>query len=186
MENIQYALLIERVVASVFVEWYETATSFLGWLLSLCCIALTLTKVTYFFWHESFSVPTVNGLSKPATLVELMNSFFIFSIATNGISLVVCAALYTVNKRENTRRTFKLPCRFRSEENVSSVFLVGGILATHSCVFLFYRCSYLLTNVIATTPHELEVYRSASHMQANGADGWNNYASVLESQWNRP
>ncbi|EYB91966.1 hypothetical protein Y032_0200g1708 [Ancylostoma ceylanicum] len=106
----------------------------------------------------------------------------------------------------------------QSEENASTAFLVCGILVTHYCVFLIYRSLYLLTNVVADTPRELEVYRSASHvlslsplllgiltiwyfrevrrtrkmrittlvsMQSNGADGWNNYASVLGSQWSR-
>ncbi|EYB91965.1 hypothetical protein Y032_0200g1708 [Ancylostoma ceylanicum] len=140
----------------------------------------------------------------------------LFNSLNTAISLISLVLLMDVAIRH--RKRFICHVSLTSEENASTAFLVCGILVTHYCVFLIYRSLYLLTNVVADTPRELEVYRSASHvlslsplllgiltiwyfrevrrtrkmrittlvsMQSNGADGWNNYASVLGSQWSR-
>ncbi|EYB91967.1 hypothetical protein Y032_0200g1708 [Ancylostoma ceylanicum] len=179
----------------------------------ICHVSLTVRYLTLSF---TFTTPCSLFISKSEyAIVQIIFTYSIIWMENIQFALVVervVASIFT------EWRSFELSCRFQSEENASTAFLVCGILVTHYCVFLIYRSLYLLTNVVADTPRELEVYRSASHvlslsplllgiltiwyfrevrrtrkmrittlvsMQSNGADGWNNYASVLGSQWSR-
>ncbi|ETN79422.1 hypothetical protein NECAME_09825 [Necator americanus] len=141
------------------------AASFLhAFLFAITQLCVPVVQVVCFLGNETFSVPTVNAFYKPDTLVQSMRAFFIASIATNVLSLSACAVLHLVNRRKRLKPDFTLSSRFQSEENASSILLVLGILAIHFIVYILFRISYLLINLLVSTEQERMGYQAVFYI----------------------
>ncbi|KAK6024989.1 hypothetical protein OSTOST_09123 [Ostertagia ostertagi] len=111
MLNLQLLMSIERAVATIYFNTYESWKKTSGviyifpavrsdkW---LQCVIPGL-MVSYVYIGESFNEPHLNSLTTPSTVVDRIAVISIVSMTTSLISMVMQRILAMVNKRRSLR-----------------------------------------------------------------------------------
>ncbi|CAJ0603002.1 unnamed protein product [Cylicocyclus nassatus] len=133
-EFVQFAIVLERTIATICVRNYERGYTSLVPALLLITAILSMGMLMLLYYKESFDGPFLNARMLPPSTAALGNIALILLILLNLTALICAVALHYVNKRKRIRDT--LSSKFQLMENriTADLLFWGASIQFISCV----------------------------------------------------
>ncbi|KAK6014936.1 hypothetical protein OSTOST_19670, partial [Ostertagia ostertagi] len=233
LQNIQVVMVVERIVATVWVDTYEKQCRALGAVLVTLLLLLTGIEIAGTFGDNFAEVLMTNSLMvTDSTGTDVTASFAVIFVVC-CVTLLINIAQYCFNLRRKKRTT--LSSRYQLSENVSTSAMLCVISTVQLTTFALYAffmsyirltishdpmydplketvyvsssdhllairervirgiqtvplCTLLLplatiVSIEVTRRKRIRGIKSMVTMNASGPEGWLNYASQLQQQW---
>ncbi|KAK5974493.1 hypothetical protein GCK32_006791 [Trichostrongylus colubriformis] len=137
------SILVERFVAVVYIQDYESGYRLLGPALIATALLAAVLLIYFIFYGEHFDVPQLNGRSAPGTTYERSKVLFLSLLIANFVSVISSTVLYLASSRRQKMLT--LSSRFQTNENTNTFGLLYWIFSIQFTALLFSQAtSYYL------------------------------------------
>ncbi|KAK5971502.1 Integral membrane protein Srb [Trichostrongylus colubriformis] len=137
IESAQLTMVLERIIAILYVKHYETCTKKLGNSLLFFSFFFPLTEVIWVYVDEKFEAPQISCLNTPVTRTKQVNMLFFFTFICHIIAIFAIITVFLCHRhRSSTSHT--LTSRFQFSENMISSRLLITISTTQLVIFLTY------------------------------------------------
>lgn len=162
MQNVQIVLIVERCVATVSVDTYETHSRALGAALATTLLVGTCAEVAAGYQTIVSKMLTTNSMLATNTMTNTLTVTFIVIFVLCCLSLLLIVSLYCFNSRRKKRKT--LTSRYQTSENVSTSALLFVISTIELVTFATYASLMTYIRLTANDDPLLDAYKEAAYM----------------------
>uniref|UniRef100_A0A1I7X7M7 Serpentine receptor class gamma n=1 Tax=Heterorhabditis bacteriophora TaxID=37862 RepID=A0A1I7X7M7_HETBA len=191
----QFAMSIERFVATIKFAEYETSGKRMGIMLFILSIAIPAISMAFTYEYKDFTEAVVNSLSTPVHAIPSAIILYIIGISLCTTSLLTVLILCLISQRRNARPNASLSVRYQLAENIKTTKFISMISIVQLLIYLAYALIPVFTLLLPILTmfqmtwlikkRNIQV-RSMVSVQAVGEAGWQNYVDMLNKQWKNP
>ncbi|KJH47601.1 hypothetical protein DICVIV_06308 [Dictyocaulus viviparus] len=162
MQNMQVVLIIERFVATVLVDTYETLYQSLGTVLVTILILVTTVEVGIGYETLFANVLMTNSMLHSDVKSNAVTITFIVISIISCLSLFITFSLYCYNSRREKRKT--LTSRYQTLENISMSALLCIISVIQLVTFAIYASSMTYLRMRLMDHPLLDAYKELAYL----------------------